>query len=171
MLNKNNILIKMDKSNNNLNVESLYFIEKNRDNFLIDEIPKNFEEKIINLMNELKWLSKTENDLISESEKITSTSLGMGRNLFCVDKLRKKRGRQTIGTPEKNKKIHGRCDFDNLERKIQVHFLNFLIGFCNDALTLQFGYSSDKFSFKKINYEDKTINYFRYLSFIIFFIY
>ena len=57
MLNKNNILIKMDNANNTLNIESLYFIEKNRDNFLIDEIPKNSEEKIITLMNELKWLS------------------------------------------------------------------------------------------------------------------
>ena len=160
MLNKNNILIKMDNANNTLNIESLYFIEKNRNNFLIDEIPKNSEEKIITLMNELKWLSSTENNLTSESEKITSISLGVGKNLFCVDKLRKKRGRQTIGTSEKNKKTHGRCDFDNLERKIQVHFLNFLIGFCNDALKIQFVSTSDKFSFKKINYEDKTtINY------------
>ena len=156
MLNKNNILIKMDNANNTLNIESLYFIEKNRDNFLIDEMTKNSEEKIITLMNELKWLSSTENNLTSESEKITSISLGVGKNLFCVDKLRKKRGRQTIGTSEKNKKTHGRCDFDNLERKIQVHFLNFLIGFCNDALKIQFVSTSDKFSFKKINYEDKT---------------
>ena len=155
MLNKNNILIKMDNANNTLNIESLYFIEKNRDNFLIDEMTKNSEEIIITLMNDLKWFSTTENNLTSESEKIISTSLG-GRNLFSVDRLRKKRGRQTIGTPEKNKKTHGRCDFDNLERKIQVHFLNFLIGFCNDALKIQFVSTSDKFSFKKINYEDKT---------------
>ena len=97
---------------------------------------------------------------MSESEIIARESLNFGRNLFYIDKLRKKRGRPIIGTSKIKKKTHGKCDFDNLERKIQVHFLNFLINFCNDALKLEFGYTSNKFSFKKINYSDKTtINY------------
>ena len=78
--------------------------------------------------------------LMSESEIIVSESLDLGRNLFYIDKLRKKRGRPIIGTSKIKKKTHGKCDFDNLERKIQVHFLNFLINFCNDALKLVFGY-------------------------------
>ena len=159
----------MDNANNNLilsNLESLYFIEKNGGNLLNDFLPEISEKEIITFMNELKWTSISINDLISESEIISSTSLGAGRNLFCVDKLRKKRGRQTTGTPEKNKKIHGRYDFDNLERKIQVHFLNFLINFCNDALQLEFEYTSYKFSFKKINYDDKTTINFKQTSYL-----
>lgn len=111
-------------------------------------------------MDGFKWTYINENNLMSESEIIASESLNFGRNLFYLDKLRKKRGRPIIGTSKIKKKTHGKCDFDNLERKIQVHFLNFLINFCNDALKLEFGYTSNKFSFKKINYNDKTtINY------------
>lgn len=111
-------------------------------------------------MDGFKWTYINENNLMSESEIIASESLDLGRNLFYIDKLRKKRGRPIIGTSKIKKKTHGKCDFDNLERKIQVHFLNFLINFCNDALKLEFWYISNKFSFKKINYNDKTtINY------------
>ena len=111
-------------------------------------------------MDGFKWTYINENNLMLESEIIASESLDFGRNLFYIDKLRKKRGRPIIGTSKIKKKTHGKCDFDNLERKIQVHFLNFLINFCNDALKLEFGYTSNKFSFKKINYNDKTtINY------------
>lgn len=153
----------MDKANDNLFIsiaKSLYFIEKNKNIFVNDEVAKNIEEEIIKFMDGFKWTYIYENNLMSESEIIASESLDFGRNLFYIDKLRKKRGRPIIGTSKIKKKTHGKCDFDNLERKIQVHFLNFLINFCNDALKLEFGYTSNKFSFKKINYSDKTtINY------------
>ena len=153
----------MDKANDNLFIsiaKSLYFIEKNKNIFVNDEVAKNIEEEIIKFMDGFKWTYINENNLMSESEIIASESLNFGRNLFYLDKLRKKRGRPIIGTSKIKKKTHGKCDFDNLERKIQVHFLNFLINFCNDALKLEFGYTSNKFSFKKINYSDKTtINY------------
>ena len=153
----------MDKANDNLFIsiaKSLYFIEKNKNIFVNDEVAKNIEEEIIKFMDGFKWTYINENNLMSESEIIASESLDFGRNLFYIDKLRKKRGRPIIGTSKIKKKTHGKCDFDNLERKIQVHFLNFLINFCNDALKLEFGYTSNKFSFKKINYSDKTtINY------------
>lgn len=153
----------MDKANDNLFIsiaKSLYFIEKNKNIFVNDEVAKNIEEEIIKFMDGFKWTYINENNLMSESEIIARESLNFGRNLFYIDKLRKKRGRPIIGTSKIKKKTHGKCDFDNLERKIQVHFLNFLINFCNDALKLEFGYTSNKFSFKKINYNDKTtINY------------
>lgn len=153
----------MDKANDNLFIsiaKSLYFIEKNKNIFVNDEVAKNIEEEIIKFMDGFKWTYINENNLMSESEIIARESLNFGRNLFYIDKLRKKRGRPIIGTSKIKKKTHGKCDFDNLERKIQVHFLNFLINFCNDALKLEFGYTSNKFSFKKINYSDKTtINY------------
>jgi len=42
---------------------------------------------------------------------------------------------------------------DNMIIKIQVHFLNFVIYFCNDALKTEFKHSL--YSFKKINYRNK----------------
>ena len=51
-----------------------------------------------------------------------------------------------------NKK-HNRADFDNLQTKIQVHFINFLINFINDIAHTIF--NSNNISFKDINYEAK----------------
>ena len=54
---------------------------------------------------------------------------------FCTNnqnKLGKKRGRNRSKNFDKS--VHGSKDFDNLQRKIKVHFLSFLINFCNDAL-------------------------------------
>ena len=59
---------------------------------------------------------------------------------------------------DSNKNFHGNKDFDNLQRKIQVHFLSFTINFTNDALE-----SVDKicnYNFKQINQKYKiTVNY------------
>ena len=43
---------------------------------------------------------------------------------------------------------------DNMIIKIQVHFLNFVIYFCNDALKTEFKHSL--YSFKKINYRNSS---------------
>ena len=51
-----------------------------------------------------------------------------------------------------NKK-HNRADFDNLQTKIQVHFINFLINFINDIAHTIF--NSNNISFKDINYQAK----------------
>ena len=67
------------------------------------------------------------------------------KNLFSIKSH--KRGRKT----HKNGPIIHRSDsFDNLLRKIQVHFLNFLIDFCNDALKTE--YENSDYSFKQIKY-------------------
>ena len=75
---------------------------------------------------------------------------------FCTNnqnKLRKKRGRNR--TKNCDKSIHGSKDFDNLQRKIKVHFLSFLINFCNDALLTEYGPSFC--TFKQIKYKIKNI--------------
>jgi hypothetical protein len=72
------------------------------------------------------------------------------------DEIKKKRGRLRL--KKKDKAPHGNKDFDNLQRKIQVHFLSFLINFCNDALRTEYG--DTHLSFKQINKMSKiTINY------------
>ena len=73
------------------------------------------------------------------------------KNIFTAYKSHK-RGRYCR---EENKYgIHGSDSIDNIVRKIQVHFLTFLINFCNDALKAEHEHS--KFTFKQINYSAKT---------------
>ena len=48
------------------------------------------------------------------------------------------------------RKKHKRSAFDNIQTKIQVHFINFLIDFANDAIYTEF--KETKPFFDKINY-------------------
>lgn len=64
-----------------------------------------------------------------------------------------KRGRKPFIIKE-NKVIHGATGFDNLQRKIQVHYLSFLINLANDLVTKFFGKESG-IIFKRIAYEIK----------------
>ena len=54
-----------------------------------------------------------------------------------------------------NKKRHRNDDFDNLQTKIQVHFLSFIIDLSNDAKTTELGQKNKNFSFKDISYKIK----------------
>ena len=74
-----------------------------------------------------------------------------------------KRGRKRLKM-ENKKAIHGSNNFDNIQRKIQVHFLSFLINFCNDALKTE--YTQFRHSFKQINYKSKTTVNFNHTSFL-----
>ena len=83
-------------------------------------------------------------DQISDTDSVVNV-----RNNFLVRKKTSGRTRK-----KKSEKVpHGNKSFDNIERKIQVHFLNFIISFSNDALRYYFKNSS--FSFKKINQKEK----------------
>ena len=68
----------------------------------------------------------------------------------------KKRGRKSIKI---GKRQHSALDQDNIIRKIQVHFLSFIIDFTNDLIHSIF--PNDKnMLFKSINYEyKKTVNH------------
>ena len=80
------------------------------------------------------------------------------KNLFSIES-HKRRGRLRY----KNGPIIHRSDsFDNLLRKIQVHFLNFLIDFCNDALKTE--YENSDYSFKQIKYKVKEEIKYSYLK-------
>lgn len=75
--------------------------------------------------------------------------------------LRRKRGRKgkEESSKKKNKKCHNSDDFDNIQRKIQVHFIKFLVNLANDAIKSIFG-KETKISFKDIKYElKKNISY------------
>ena len=69
--------------------------------------------------------------------------------------LYRKRGRKEKNTKER-KKLHGCGDFDNIQRKIQVSFINFLINLANDAIKTFLGKNS-KYCFKDVKYEFKKV--------------
>ena len=68
---------------------------------------------------------------------------------FKAEYISKKRGRKTNKI---NKKIHSSSDFDNILRKIQVHFLNFITSLLNDII---FYFLREKKFFRNFNYDDK----------------
>ena len=99
-------------------------------------------------------------DIISEEENDNNGNHQI--NIFTVYKSHK-RGRYC--RKENKYEVHGSDSWDNIERKIQVHFLTFLINFCNDALKTEYEHS--KYTFKQINYSNKTNvshNYIKHLK-------
>lgn len=57
------------------------------------------------------------------------------------------------------KKVHDAYDYDNILRKIQVHFLTFIIFFCNDLIET-FLPNKKELKFKNLNYQlKKTVNH------------
>lgn len=75
------------------------------------------------------------------------------KKLFSVEKPKKRRrGKQSIAI---KRKIHNSSDFDNLQSKIQIHFISFIIHISNDALTSYFGRKKSLDNFKDISHEIK----------------
>jgi hypothetical protein len=82
-------------------------------------------------------------------------------DILKLDEIKKiskkrKRGRKPL---KESKRQHNALDQDNIIRKIQVHFLSFIIYFCNDLIQVILPNNKD-LSFKNINYElKKTVNH------------
>ena len=72
-------------------------------------------------------------------------------NLVKKFKITKKRGKPK--NKESKKAEHNALSIDNIERKIQIHFFNFIVSFLNDCVHTFFGYK--KFTFKKFPYSEK----------------
>ena len=120
-----------------------------------------------------KWKKKTDPyrykflcrncDIFFESENsIQRCDKSSVKNIFNLSKNKKimkdKKGKRGRKIKKENnslekRKTHKKTDFDNLLRKIQVHFLNFLIDFCNEALKTEF--DNFPFSFKRIKANTK----------------
>ena len=81
--------------------------------------------------------------------------------------LHHKRGRKNIKKPDNKyyNKCHGSADFDNVQRKIQVSFITFLIRLANDAIKTVLG-KKCKFFFKDIKYEFKKVVSHKYVEYL-----
>ena len=76
--------------------------------------------------------------------------------------IHKKRGK-IPNKKRKNEDIHLSTDFDNLLRKIQVHYLTFVINLSNDALKVELG-EKTQYNFKQIDYQLKKKITHKYLN-------
>ena len=111
-----------------------------KENCLFNDISE--EEFLKIFSNNSSTIDNPEFQINSVSNKYTSPFLILNK---------KKRGRQT----EKFRKSkHLSTDFDNLQRKIQVHFFTFIINLSNDALKAVLG-PKTPYNFKQIDYKIK----------------
>jgi hypothetical protein len=104
-----------------------------------------------------KLFSSLKDKIIAENQEKMSIN-NESKASFKV-KLYHKRGRKKSDKNTSNQKCHLSDDFDNILRKIQVSYINFLINLSNDALKTVFGIKTT-YKFKDINYKlKKQINH------------
>ena len=114
---------------------------------------KNISDGSDDLENKKKEVDKMSIDSPEQKSKEESNKQPSIIVSVKTNFITKKRTRGRIRKSNSDSPIHGRGSFDNVQRLIQVNFINFIINFCNDAIRHFFKKSS--FSFKKINQEDK----------------
>ena len=128
--------------------KSVYFIKK-QDN--LDTESRSTENSTNSILDQEKCLKNKKED---SSQKIINFKTF----------LKKKRGKKPKENNQKlTKKPHGSDDFDNIQRKIQVHFISFLISFSNDLLKHFFG-NKTKYHFKDVKYDLKRVVNHKYVE-------
>ena len=101
-------------------------------------------------------LNQEENILPKNKFNVIKDENGFNYNNINKKKDKKKRGRKSL---KLGKKQHSAFDQDNIIRKIQVHFLSFIIDFTNDVIHAVYKENKNIY-FKSINYEfKKTVNH------------
>ena len=163
-LNKRDILLPLDENIINAEMGSKISL-KEMENIMKDSPKNEFDE------------DDSTDIYFTKSSKIDLQSTDCSTKIFSLtDKdeiykdffrtvLHKKRGRkkENEGKTKKNKKCHSSDDFDNIQRKIQVSFISFLVRLANDLLKNIFGQKT-KFHFKDVDYELKKIVNHKYIE-------
>ena len=157
--NKREFLLSLDENINN------DFTLKEMENIMKDRPKNDFDE------DDFTSIYFTKNGKIDLQSTDCSTklfSLNETKDENCKSYFRtilhKKRGRKVKEDGDvKNRKCHRSDDFDNIQRKIQVSFISFLISLANDLLKNIFGQNT-KFHFKNIDYELKKIVNHKYIE-------
>ena len=164
--NQNNLNMNKSLSNNYENINKIilnsihllsndtYIQNKNNISFqtnLIDKADKN---------SNLSCLTSSKNPFLHQNKNEKSSKL------FFVTSIRKTKIEEKKKISKKRKRnentikrVHTATDYDNILRKIQVHFLSFIINFTNDVINTLF---NDKRipKFKNLDYEiKKTVNH------------
>jgi hypothetical protein len=159
-LNNNSIFTNLNNFNNNNSLFNIYtpYISRAFDK---NHIKHNNDFQSPKSIPQVIKLNNKNNILINEDEELDSSNnntLNSTRKK-CIFKsistLRKKRGRFSINQAN-SKRVHSSNDFDNVYRKIQVHFLNFIVQFINEIIYNLIP-NERKLHFLYINYNIKKI--------------
>ena len=178
--NNNNIELNKYKDKENLNLfhkTFKYDLTNNeiQENITLEEINTIMREPKINIdednYDEIYFINQSKIELPSSIDSSTKISTfpnnekdSFNKNVYFEIMLHRKRGRKIKNEKrQKNKKCHSAEDFDNIQRKIQVSFISFLIKFGNDILKSIFG-KKTKFHFKDVKYELKKIVNHKYIE-------
>ena len=95
---------------------------------------------------------KTNNEEEDSEDSETKTSSLVNPTIFKIIN-QKKRGRES---KNQRKAEHLSSNFDNLQTKIQVNFLTFIVNLSNDVLKAEFG-KKTSYNFKQIDYKLKKV--------------
>ena len=161
----NNKDIILDKNNiQNINNIILNSIQLLSNNYMPNKISTNIN--YINIQNifNFNFNLYSNNDFIYNSENnINYTKKNITKPIFEIcykpndineeEKENKKRGRKSLA---KKTRVHGPSDDDNLLRKIQVHFLSFIVNFTNDIIKTLIDIKNPPL-FKNLDYSIKKV--------------
>ena len=136
---KNNWQNKMPKIINNINNQTIFNFNFNlyTNNIFINNSDDFYNYSKTNIPRPIFAISYKPNDIKEE------------------DKNTKKRGRKSI-VSKKNTRVHGPSDDDNLLRKIQVHFLSFIVNYTNDVIRTLIDMKNPPL-FKNLDYSIKKV--------------
>ena len=104
---------------------------------------RSFDNELFSIFH----FKKADNDITNTEERISNEENTEMRQKFFVEN--KKRGRKN---KKEGKKIHDKNTIDNLLRKVQVHYLSFIIKFLNTILLIL---NKKNIRFKKLDYKFK----------------
>ena len=143
-----------ENEENEINQENMFCEKQNSEIFFIEDSSNNFADKT---KKEIKFfqtkIEKTETDKIKEKkecekkEEKTITE-AVKKPMFQVKTLKtpgRKIKKKVDG--KSNKKKHTKNDYDNVIRKVQVHYIKFIIKLSNDIISSQFGKNDDHYLF------------------------
>ena len=137
-----------NKSLNNL-LDDDHFM-KNNDEFNFKEFDLKYS---LPSLDDFKLIFHNDNNSINETKGNDIKNRATISHLYPFNISNPlKRGKKYF--IRKKKYEHKSTDFDNLQRKVQVHFLTFIINLSNDALVSILG-TKTNYHFKQIHYELK----------------
>ena len=89
--------------------------------------------EIIQFLQSPGWSLISQNDvnlpLINQTINSINTQENRNNNFSVRNQARGRKRKSNSENP-----THGKDSFDNVQRKLQVHFINFITNFCNDAI-------------------------------------
>lgn len=145
----------------NGNNKKIFGVLNNKNKLNNTEISKNksfLNNTINNNKSQDENHNSNKNNISKKFEIIKADNLNENLNYNEIKKIpkNKKRGRKA---KKQSARQHNALDQDNIIRKIQVHFLSFIIYFCNDLIQTLLPNNKD-LCFKNIQYElKKTVNH------------